>query len=75
VKARSWRSAAGESLLPRREVNGLAVLDVKFRAVVEGAIERNGLVVAGARRARREQRAIAAESSRGPRVAGLQAQK
>jgi hypothetical protein len=51
--------AAGESLLPRREVNGLAVRDVKLRAVVEGAMERNGLVSAGARRARREQRAIA----------------
>jgi hypothetical protein len=59
VKVRSWRSAAGESLLPRREVNGLAVRDVKLRAVVEGAMERNGLVSAGARRARREQRAIA----------------
>jgi hypothetical protein len=63
VKARSWRSAAGESPAARRHDNGRAARDVKLRKA-EGAMERCWLVRAGARRAKREQRAIFAGGSR-----------
>jgi hypothetical protein len=56
--ARSCRRAADDSVVGRRLVNGLAVLDVKVREDAEGAKERYWLVRAVARRARREHRAI-----------------
>ena len=56
--ARSCRRAAGDSLAARREVNGLAVRDVKVLHDAEGAIERYWLAIVGARRANREQRAM-----------------
>jgi hypothetical protein len=58
-KARSCcRKAAGESRVARKDVNDLAVRDVKVRHDAEGATERYWLVRAGARRANREQRAM-----------------
>lgn len=65
VKARSWRNAAGDLLLVRSEASVLAVRDVKFLEDVEGAMERNWVVREGARRARREQRAIAGGQAAG----------
>jgi hypothetical protein len=57
-KALSWREAAGDSRMARREVKGLAVRDVKVRHDAEGKMERYWLVRVGARRANREQRAM-----------------
>jgi hypothetical protein len=59
-KARSCRRAADDSVVGRRHVNGLAVRDVNVREDAEGAKERYWLVNVGARRAKREQRAILA---------------
>jgi hypothetical protein len=58
--ARSCRRAADDSVVGRRLVNGLAVLDVKVREDAEGAKERYWLVKVFARRARREHKAILA---------------
>ena len=52
MKARSCRKAAGDSLLVRREVIGLAARDTKLRDAAEDPIERNCPVRVGARRAR-----------------------
>jgi hypothetical protein len=62
VKARSCRRAAGDSLAARRHDRGLALRDVNVREA-EGAMERYWLVRAGARRAKREQRAIFASGA------------
>jgi hypothetical protein len=56
--ARSCRRAADDSVVGRRLVNGLAVLDVKVREDAEGAKERHWLVKVVARRAKREQSAM-----------------
>ena len=66
MKARNCRIDADDSVVARSDVNGLAVRDVKLREA-EGAMERYWLVRVGARRAKREQRAIFAggTSSRG----------
>src|SRR5690348_8475713 len=61
VKARSCRSAAGDSLLARREVSGLVARAVKPREDPERAIDRSRPVRAGARRAK--QRAIVRPSN------------
>lgn len=63
MKARSCRNAAGDSLLVRREVIGLAARDIKLREDAEDAMDRNCPVRLGARRAR--QRAIAGGQAAG----------
>lgn len=70
VKARSCRYAACDSLVDLRETKGLEARETNDREEIEGMIERNWPGRAGARRARRPQRAIAG----GQAAAELQAQ-